>query len=150
MILGIPDVIGAIWKYLEQVVDHVGSFIGQMWKNLRDLFNGAVAWLWDKVCYCCDSIIWYFLNRDENEPGLLWWFCGQLLDLGKWFFEQLPDITATVGSYSYAFSITMDLIGKLNNFLPVLEATMLFGTFLTFITLFLSIKLVMKLLPWIG
>jgi hypothetical protein len=104
-------------------------------------------WVWDSVLYC-GQIIWDFFFYDPD--GFLWWLLKMFGEWARWFTEQIPDMSSILGQYSSPIATTMGLVSKLDKFFPITEAVSLLFIFLVFLTLFLCVKLILKLIPTIG
>lgn len=134
-------------KALGYVVVAIGEYFTNLWDNIVTYYNKFTAWLWDKTVYCAESIHWFFL---DEEKGLIWEIISALVKLIDWFKDKLPSVEDTLGEYSTPFTVTMELVGKADLFFPITEAVTLLFVFVAFVAIFLMVKAVLKMLPWIG
>jgi hypothetical protein len=89
---------------------------------------------------------------DENT-GFVWWVIDTFFSLGEWFLLQLVNVLGMQGllsEYSGVITETMILCSKLDTFVPLHESVELFVIFLSFMVIFLSVKLILKLIPGLG
>ena len=61
---------------------------------------------------------------------------------------MFPNVGALVAGYRADFEFVMGLVGRLDVFFPITEASTLFGIFIGFMGVFLLVKAVLKIFPW--
>jgi hypothetical protein len=109
------------------------------YRGLKDIAVAIINFIW--------SIFF-----DENN-GVVWWLIDTFFSYGEWFLLQLVNILGMenlLSRYSGVIIEVMTLCSKLDAFLPLHESVELFGIFLSFLVIFLSVKLILKLIPGIG
>ena len=79
-----------------------------------------------------------------------WAVIEYFISLGKWFVDMLPSVGAIIAEYEETFGFVMRLIGRFDSFFPITESLALLSIFILFVTLFLLVKLILKLIPTIG
>jgi len=142
---GVVDVIVGLWNMLIGAFNTVVSAIGGLWSAFIDIVKLVCNWVTDWIIYVAKAIYNFFL---DEEKGIVWKTVDTLLEWGEWFIEQLPDLS--FGEYSSTISTVMELVSKLDKFVPLSEAITLLGIFLAFVAIFLVVKLILKLIPTIG
>ena len=112
-----------------------------MIEAIRNSIIWAVEWLADFL----QAIVDFF-------TGLLWAIVGFGISMGNMLVLALPDIGDILSQQEYITSITlvMNLVGRMNQFFPVVEAFVLLSIYLYFMMTFLVVKLILKLIPTIG
>jgi hypothetical protein len=89
----------------------------------------------------------------HENYGIVWWFVDLFLSYGEWFLLQLVSLLGMQGllsRYSSEITETMRLCSEIDAFVPLHESVELFFIFLSFLVLFLSVKLILKLIPGVG
>ena len=89
----------------------------------------------------------------EEESGLIWSIAGFLIEKGTWFLGHSDFVntwTEPFSRYSGAINSSKEIVGRLNQFFPIVEAGILIGFFSVFIIFFLGIKFILKLIPGMG
>jgi hypothetical protein len=118
-----------------------------IWNSFLELVDSVFDWIWDVVVYC-GQVIWDFFLHDDD--GFVWWLLRMFGDWATWFIEQIPDMSSILGQYSSPITTAMQLMSKLDKFFPLSEAVSLLGIFIVFLLIFLSVKLILKLIPTVG
>jgi hypothetical protein len=114
------------------------------------MFDGLFEELKDIVLYIID-VIWLFFF-DENN-GIVWWIIDLMFSYGELFLLQLVEVFGMedlLSEYSEVISETMMICSEIDRFVPLHESLELFFIFLSFLTILLTIKMILKLIPGIG
>ena len=140
-------------KAFQWVFSSKGAFafivvwIGTWFVGLGDQFTEMVVWLLTEV----GKILFEFIFEDEDS--FLWWVFGQGLDFFAWFVDKSGLDTLLENLYSQhgaAIDFSMELIGRMNQFFPVVETGALMAVYTVFMVFFLIFKFVLKLISGIG
>jgi hypothetical protein len=89
----------------------------------------------------------------DADYGLVWWVIDTMFSYGEWFLLQLVDVLGMQGllsQYSGVITEVMALCSMFDAFFPLHESVELFGIFISFLVFFLTVKLILKLIPTIG
>jgi hypothetical protein len=138
---------GGAWEGMKKVVFKP---LEPIWNAMVWAVDTVTKFFWDVVDYCI-GMVWdfgyYIYDFFLGEKGVIWYGVDAAWD---WFLKLFPDLNLITENYSETFFFTMQLVGRLNNFFPLVEASTLFGIFLIFIFFFLASKAILKLIPTIG
>jgi len=72
---------------------------------------------------------------------------AKCIDLLCWLLDQLPALPITPEMEAGLMDVIM-IAASLNDFFPVVEAFYMFGFVVGFISIFICIKLLLKIIPW--
>jgi hypothetical protein len=109
------------------------------YEGLKDIVVSIISFFWS-------------LLFDEND-GIVWWFIDLFFSYGEWFLLQLVNVLGMeniLSRYSGVITAVMAQCSKMDAFFPLHESVELLGVFLSFLVIFLAVKLILKLIPSIG
>jgi hypothetical protein len=125
-----------------------------MYEFLTDLLNDLFTLFFDTLKIIVSKIIEFIWSLFFDETnGIVWWIIDTFFSLGEWFLVQMVNVLGVdklLSEYSGVITETMLLCSKLDRFVPIYESVELLFVFLSFLAVFLSVKLILKLIPGIG
>jgi hypothetical protein len=89
----------------------------------------------------------------DSETGLVWWIFETFLSFGEWCLLGLIDVLGMnnlLSQYSGVIAEAFLLCSKLNKFVPLVESVELFFIFVSFLSLIVSIRIILKFIPGLG
>lgn len=141
---------GRVGGFLLSFKGFLVLFVGYVVSSFFGWGDEFTAFFVDVVYFVCDLFFDFFFHE---EDGLVWYIFDCGISFGIWFqtHTSLLDVfVEPVSRYNGAIAASMELIGRMNQFIPIVEAGFLFGLFITFILFFLGVKLFLKLIPGMG
>jgi hypothetical protein len=109
----------------------------------QSLYEGIKELIFTVLQYIGD-----FFFHPEN--GIVWWLLEFLLDIVEYILSFVPDISSILNDYSDEILYVILIIKSLDAFFPITESIILFSVFIAFVSTFIGIKYVLKLIPTIG
>lgn len=144
----------ALWNLWEAIS---GTF--QKWfEQLQTFFWDTVAYLLgivEGILQWFADLVWavgeFLYDLFFGEEGFVW----MIFDYGLYWIEHgmaymLEYIVDVFGWYGPEVEFSMQLIGRLNHFVPVVESGLLLTFYMAFLMVFIIVKWVLKLIPGLG
>ena len=121
------------------------AFCKFVYRNAKEI-GITVAWIsffvWDWWTYLCEIFL--------GEEGFVWKFFTQALEAALSLKESVPSLKDMALEHQDSIGFTMRLVGRLNQFFPVMEFAVLFGIFFLFLCVYILVKWILKLIPGMG
>ena len=96
-------------------------------------------------------VVKFIFDLFFGENGIVWFLLDIVIMLIEEFIDLLPDLSGIVSQFDGGSIVFVSrLMGRLNMFFPVVEGLYLLAAFLLFLVVFLILKAVLKLIPFIG
>jgi hypothetical protein len=89
----------------------------------------------------------------DADYGLVWWIIKTAFSYGEWFLLQLANVLGMNGllsQYSGVITETLILCSKIDRFVPLHESLDLLVLFLPFFFIIISIRIILKFVPFMG
>lgn len=148
----------------QSAVDTISGFFGALFEFVSTYlqwcmsvvsswFSTLLGWCQDLIFWVCDGIVYFLSNGWAlffGEDGVVWLPLNWMQDLLDWFFGVLLDFSTDHFFENDSWQAAMDVAGAFDVYFPFTELFWMGLLFLTFMTFFLLIKAVLKLIPTIG
>jgi len=151
----LSDALREMWN--ELVLGFLAKWFNAFFNFLAWIVNAIATILWTIVDFCLGmawDFCFFLYDLFLGEEGFVWYVVEQFIEFGIWIVEWLllafPDIAAIVTQYEGTFSFAMRWIGMLDAFFPVTESLTLFGIYMGFMFVVLSVRLILKIVPGMG
>ncbi|MGL4941803.1 MAG: hypothetical protein ACRC46_01270 [Thermoguttaceae bacterium] len=128
--------------------------IVNMWNAVTKFFADLFKFLWDTVIKVLQWIVdWYSYIAETLYKWFwefFWWCEGCVMDVMEWTVNQLPSLNDVLGPYYPHAKAAFDYMGKMNEFVPIVEALGIFAVWLAVFVLYLYIRFVIRVAPFVG
>jgi hypothetical protein len=140
-------------QWLQDALKNIIQLFKDIYSAVEQWFQDMLLFFWDMMDYCL-FMVWefcyYLYDLFLGEEGFIWYPFDFLLIFSDEFVEIFPDLGGIVSDDGGAFSYTMHLAGRFNQFFPVVESFYLLNIYLVFLTVYILIKLLLKVIPGLG
>jgi hypothetical protein len=140
-------------EYYEKIVSTFKKWYEGILETLEKWFSQTLDFIWGMVSYCI-NLVWdffeYLYELFLGEDGFVWYIFDYMFFWFESAVEFFPDIGFLFGQYQGPFTFAMQLVGRMNQFFPVMESASLLAIYLMFLFLYIVIKIVLKAVPGMG